>query len=70
MKINEILNKEIPVQFNLMLFELFNNTKGFLIVQETENSFDLTFKLPLPKDKAYIKSIEGILEQLIRFKGR
>lgn len=70
MKIEEMLNQEIPIKFNIMLYELFKNTKGFLIVQETENSFDLTFKLPLPKDKTYIKPIEDILEQIVRFKGQ
>ena len=70
MEIKKILNEEIPIKFNLMLYELFRKTNGFLILQETEETYDLTFKIPMPKDKMYKNQIGEILDQIIRFKGK
>ena len=69
MDINKVLNQEIPVVFNLMLAELFKGTKGILVVQETEETYDLTFKLPLPKGKMYKDGVEKILSEITKWRG-
>ena len=69
MKIEDILNKEIPIKWNLMLYQLFKDNKGFLIVQETEKSFDLTFKIPLPKTKQHRDGVNKVLKEVWRWKG-
>lgn len=60
--VKEYLNKEIPLEWNLMLKNLLEGTQGSMILKETETMYELNLKIPLPKTEAIRPILEGLME--------